>query len=322
MVKRLAPRWISRRGDTSVPSSGGIAKNILASIVGVIATVVVGDLIIKRNYEAAIAEFKIVDASIVQASSEFDDLAQEIDNLIRARRSASQQLSRYATDKKAGKFAAYYDEQYTSVVSSWNISVESIRNRIWTVTGCQQASNTVKEAILELIDTEKFAALEASGIGNPSCPDSYLFGLRRSDGKAPEHFSVFQVFRYMDVLLADSRQRDIVQCEAAAVDLKEKALRLCRPLTVRFGPHRASFGVDECLQGVTIHYAVSKLCPSSAYKELADFAPYRFEALDFWWQLGRKVLRFYRPAYVAARCQLSEGVWSQFRPRRECHFVK
>lgn len=310
-----------------------LAKNALGALIGVIATVVVGDLMVKRNYDAAIEEYRMVDEAIATAEGEFDDLVRQVDASVAERRGAAQMLSNYAASGNVNGFRDYYDSTYKDVVRHWNEVAPGLSDQIRAYTQCAQQPDRSPEVLANstppgVVRQGNPAVLSPREISTnqlvlrwqPACPDSLIYTTRdyATISKDKAFLSVFEVFRYMHELFVDSRTRPIVTCYAAAGDIQQSVLRQCRPLAAKLIWQSLKVSAAQCLQVAGRVYEPRVLCPEERYQELADFTEDRFGAIDYRWKDARLLLLSYRAEYVIRRCRSVAGFWSNFRVRSEC----
>lgn len=337
--KRKGPKAVAGEAEAPAPDASkdrraDLARNVLASLIGVVLTVGVGDLLVKRNYDGAISEFKVVDQAVVTAADDFDGLVDKVNDLVKDRRAAVQRLSEYAAANSVAKFVAYYDGAYVPAVNAWNEEAPALLQRIRNMTSCRE--QVPGAGLATQIDAKIYApraganagfgdaaqAFVASKVAGDSktryCPETFLFQSRDESAVADPYASAFEVFKGMHALLLDSRKRDLVSCTEAAESIREAALKRCDYTSLTVLGRSFHVSAALCLKVTSVAYGQQRLCPVAAYGKLASFNPPWWDSLDHRWHLGIEMLKLYRSSYIQSKCDEAAGSWTHLLRRDAC----
>jgi hypothetical protein len=147
------------------------------------------------------------------------------------------------------------------------------------------------------------------------CPDTVLFAVRNEDplSEGSGFQSVFEVFRYIHRLFADSTKREFVACSNAAEAIRSERIKSCQDETIDVGGRTYVERAAQCVRDAMQRYSDEQLCPRGWYKaRLADVALTRFATIEYRQQVGLAMLEEYRQAYLGGRCEEKRGVWTGF----------
>lgn len=304
-------------------SNSSWSAKILSSLVGIVVTFTVGDVLIKRNYEGYIKERSEFYRELEKAKSDFDQLLEDMNNLIAERRGAAQQLNRYAASGEVAEFIEYYSE-YEKAVRAWNRDRKSVERRIIEYTDCTNvtATHPLSRKLEQIIVESKM--VKNTGGGNKKvnrakideydsinsvrryCPNRMVFGHRgKSKNNGKEFLSVYEVMTFVHHYYYISTKRDIVKCAMNTGKIMEFKIQECKAVL-------DSEEISACIQNAVSSYSASELCTEDKFKGLADIDNSRYDAIDYRWRLAERMLLIYREQFIVKRCDNARKFWARY----------
>lgn len=297
-----------------------VAGKLVATILAVIATVLVGDVIIKRNIESATAEYEAIASAVVRESNSFIQVENDLNEIVDSRRAAAQLLTEYSVDRQISDFSDYY-ETYIQTVANWNDKRADIYLRLASLTDCERLSqNPEFKTHFQTISSGVWSPdyprasgeqlLDTGLSANVFCPHYYLFETRTEDevvaaGAPPANDlrSVFEVFRYMHFWYVDSIRREVVACARAATRVQNLGLDSCQVTSKSETP-------GECIRHMLSDLDVSRVCPVELYPDgTADIGIARFDRLNYLWRVAREQIHAYRRPALTRACEHEKVFW-------------
>ncbi len=300
----------------------GVAGRVVSSVIGILVTFAVGDLLIKRNYESYVKEKQAFLAASRDAKAHFDSVAARLNAVVAERRNAAQRLNLYAATHDVSGFSAGF-EQYALSVKNWNETRLSLEREVNDLVACADdqmdpaRKRSADEVLLDPTSTfnTKFVGKQdivfitrADLDGEMGyCPTKYVFSARTesatSDSGSFE--TVFEVMRYMHKLYYDSVKRPVVRCAETINRILSVKIGECASL-------RAEKDIGDCLQDSIKRYSPKKICTKEKFGGLASFHQGRFNVIDYRWGVAQELLAVQRSAYVRQACENARVFWGRY----------
>lgn len=302
---------------TNVPQSESSMKKLLytiiGSLLGVVFAAVVGDVLIKRNVDIYHSELRQIRSDLADLYSDFTSLDADIVAAVDSRRSLSQEMNRYIASGDVRNATSRY-EAYMNTVRSWANRAIEIRSRIQSITYCNspwpdqyELGTRLESVVLQFSKGRSFNLPDM----DLTCPDVVLFsGRSDAPGSEKDFRSVFEVFRYIHLNIASSVSSSVLSCAAAAQSMYQDEVRGCRGSTARLWEYHFP-DVPQCMERAARNYSPDLICRTSGFGRSAGIGDDRFQRLDSWWDLGRRLLKAYRLPRIARTCDERLNGWAR-----------
>jgi hypothetical protein len=314
LVKRVTPK------SQNPPSKQeGWGWKVLSSIVGMIATFAVGDLVLKRNYENYIKEKNDLIEEIRIADREFSEVESDVSNLIRERRAASQRLNVLSSRNNIGGFLEFYDF-YKITIADWNKNAPVLEKKIKHMTNCgknadyffdkskfvakshQEINYGETKSLREYLILTNIKLIQLKG-----CPAFSFFQRRNVDDimKGSDFISLSEVFYFIHEKFSDSVNRNVVTCFKNSQKIINQKIDECSIA------HNSN-DLGDCLSNISTNFSIGKICSKEKFEQLAKIELKKFDNIDKFWAAGLNSLKEYRTKYVLSKCSAKKGFWANY----------
>lgn len=283
------------------------AGKAIGSMLGVLFTFVVVDVLVKRNVENFLAEKSRVQKAASDAWSEYSRHIDDINSLVRRRRLASQQLNGYAADFDLLRYRAYY-EKYQSIIEEWNDMKVVLENRTRRFFPCDTGMEDMpEEARQRLVSaTTRMTGADSGSIDArySHCPEKVLFTSRARDIVSREGVfrSVDEVFQFLHSGLALNIDQPVFSCVEESEETRRLRLSECARMA---DPDDYS----TCIRQNVTRFSTRNVCDAATYGKLTAFSAGRFDSVDRLWFLGVEALKARRETYSIQKCESAKGFW-------------
>jgi len=310
--KRPNPR------STATKNSNSKYKDlVITSVITLFLTGFLGEFVIKRNFQIYYEQEALFDDSVTRANESFNEVMRGYNSMIRNRRGATTVTREYVNDNDIVNLERNF-AAYEKSVDVWNENHQPIANKILKITGCKSVSDNERETIVtfmgEQIGAENTShralfekepqfqkqVLETYLAGRDACPTYFITKHRSRDSQ----HSIHDTLRRIHKQIYGFRNHDFSECKLRHINNQSAYYRAC---AARFS--------DEEFAACTLNFDVQTktggFCDASGYDKAAFVVQeVEFQKLDFYWDMGNRLMRHYQRSHALRECGNSVGFWA------------